>query len=266
MSTILLPRLSRLGVEEVLTSLCRSRNPAQSLRDFDANRAGVTYAPTGGRRIANERLLYFAQQIIQLAKDHGFPGEITQQGRQEFDTACAIWLVEAEEFHSGELLRDDVWAFISSVLLLPVTAWRFPTHTPDRFHGGDRNMFQRLWYRGIAFDRGSEHSRRWELLASLTEDAIAQIIERPSLRSDKKLALATAEGWLRMATGAGVTSMERIMRRAVRDLRMRNEVQLLSALPSIELARLIDKHFSRALKAEVKHIDESVRPLRANLQ
>lgn len=250
MSAILMPRLSRLGVEEVLTTLRRNRNPVRSLNEFDANRAGVTYAETGGQRVAEARLVDFARDIIQLARNHGFPVEVTPQGRQKFDAACAIWLAEAEELHSGELLRDDVWAFISSVLLLHVTVWRFPTLTTDRFHGGERNMFQRLWYRAVTLDRGHDHEQRWELVTALTEDAIAQIIERPSLRGDRRLALAIAEGWFRMAAGAAGASMERIMRRVVRDLRMRNEVQFLSALPDCELSVLIDAQFSTALRIE----------------
>ena len=250
MTAILLPRLSRLGVEEVLTSLRRNPNATRSLQDFDPNRAGVSYAATGGQRVSDGMLMKFAKDMIELASDYGFPAESTPQGRQQFDAASAIRLSEAEELQSGELFRDDVWAFISTVLLLHVTVWRFPTLTPDRFHGGERNMFQRLWYRATTLDRGIQHPRRWELVTTLTEDAIAQIIERPSLRSDRRLALAIAEGWLRMAIDAAGASMERIMRRVVRDLRMRNEVQLLSALPDRELALLVDTQFSRALNTE----------------
>lgn len=120
-------------------------------------------------------------------------------------------------------------------------------------------MFQRLWYSAVTLDRGRHYERRWELVTRLTEDAIAQIVERPSLRSDKRLALAIAEGWFRMAAGAAGSSTERIMRRLVRDLRIRNEVQFLSALSDADLSRLVDAQLSNALKAESQILEGSIR-------
>lgn len=258
MTPVLLPRLSRLGVEEVLSSLRRRSKVSSILKDLqtDPNRAGVSFSATGGRRIGAQRIVELREEITQIAARHGYPSEVTAHDRQLFDAACAVHLAESADLQSGELLRDDVWAFIAAVLLLNVTIWRFPTLTPDRFHGGDRNMFQRLWYRAIALDRGSQHPQRWGLIAHLTEDAIAQVVERPSVRNDRRLAVAIAEGWLRMVAGAGGASVERIMRRTIRDLRMRNEIQLLSALPDKELSMLVDEHFTRSQNVEGQNAEK----------
>lgn len=252
MTTILLPRLSRLAVDEVISSLRRRIGHSEILKDLDLEREGMSYASTGGRRVEPQRMIKLRRDIATIAEKHGCPAETSAQNRQQFDTACAVYLAEAADLQSGELLRDDVWAFMATVLMLDITLWRFPTLTPDRFHGGDRNMFQRLWYRAVTLDRGASHRNRWELVATLTEDAIAQIVERPSVRNDRRLAVAIAEGWARMAAQTAGTSMERIMRRTVRDLRMRNEIQLLSALSDDDLPVLIDEQFRISLRAETR--------------
>ena len=49
--------------------------------------------------------------------------------------------------------------------------------------------------RARALDRGEQHPRRWQLLEELTEDALVQITERPSIGADPVLARAIAEAW-----------------------------------------------------------------------
>jgi hypothetical protein len=216
---------------------------------LDFAEVGLSYADSGGMRAPDSVLFRLREDVVSLATADGFPKDAGAASRAHFDAVCTIYLAEHRHLKSGEALRDDVWAFIASVLLPDVTLWRFSSRTTDRFHGGERNMFQRLWYRGTTFDRGVQHQSRWELVERLTEDAFAQIIERPSIRSDRRLARAIAEGWIRANPVAGA-SMERIMRRAVRELRVRNEIQVLSALPERDLAELIDLKFRDARIAE----------------
>jgi hypothetical protein len=210
----------------------------------------ISYAATGGSRVTEGLMLSIRDKIVGLANNNGFPDDATIVSRSKFDADCTVYLSGVEDLKSGEALRDDVWAFIATALLPDVTSWRFSSRTADRFYGGDRNMFQRLWYRYTVFDRGHSHPARWELIEALTEDAIAQIIERPSIRADRRLALAIAEGWLRYESSLEGSRSERVMRRAVRDIRVRSAVQILSVLSNAELAEQIDWHFRQASLAE----------------
>lgn len=250
MTCVLMRRLSRLGVDTILADI--QLDLANVGRDPDDR---YTYAPSGGTRVHAKQLDLVETDIVRIAIEFGFPNELTIAGRQQFDTKCSIYLANWTEVAGAELFRDDVWAYLATALLPHVTLWRFPTLTPDRFHGGERNMFQRLWYRAITLDRGVGHSARWELLEALNEDAIAQIVERPSIRNDRRLAIAIAEGYLKSATRMPGLGMERVMRRATRLLRMRNEIQMLSALADAELFRIVDEHFAEAVLSEAKDVE-----------
>lgn len=100
--------------------------------------------------------------------------------------------------------------------------------------------------RGRALDRGVGHPDRWQLLEELTEDALVQITERPSIGGDRILALAIAEAWLRAARHHGKAAMEDIMRRAILRIRIRNEIRSLADLPSNDLAGFLDRMFGLA--------------------
>lgn len=56
-------------------------------------------------------------------------------------------------------------------------------------------MFQRLWYSAVTLDRGRHYERRWELVTTLTEDAIAQIVKGHPFRA--------INGWLSQLPKAG---------------------------------------------------------------
>ena len=139
-------------------------------------------------------------------------------------------------------LGDDVWTFVATSLAPDIVHWRFGT-ARERYLGGVRNTFQRLWMRGRVLDRGADHHERWQLLEKLTEDALVQITERPSLGGDPVLARAIAEAWLRASLRYGGGAMEPIMRRAALRVRIRNEIRSLADLPSERLTGVLNEAF-----------------------
>lgn len=203
----------------------------------------VRFAATGGSPINDQQLRDVRLQLVDLASRHGYgPNTTGRAAFDRFDAEAAAWLAQEPIFSTGEALRDDVWSFIGAVLAPDIVHWRFGTAVP-RYLGGVRNTFQRLWMRGRALDRGVDHPDRWMLLEELTEDALVQITERPSIGGDPVLALAIGETWLRAARHYGRSSMESIMRGAVLRVRIRNEVRNLSELPVAELSHLLDELF-----------------------
>ncbi|TVR04919.1 MAG: hypothetical protein EA398_00870 [Deltaproteobacteria bacterium] len=169
-----------------------------------------------------------------------------QERTSTFDVDLAIALVSAPLLQTGEALREDVWSFMSCVLVPELVYFRFGK-TRERFLGGSRNTLQRLWLRGRLFDRGEDHPDRWQLLDALTEDALFQLEDRPTLAGDPRLARAIAEAWVTTAAATGRTRMEPIMRRALRGLRMRREIRSLGQLSDDGLEKAVMGEFETAV-------------------
>lgn len=202
----------------------------------------VRFAATGGTRVPPIQLSALRARILEIAQRNGFGNAGGRGGFAKFDAEMAGALNEDPLFTSGEALRDDVWAFIALSLAPDIVHWRFG-NVRQRYLGGIRNTFQRLWMRGQALDRGAGHPQRWNLLEELTEDALVQITERPSLGGDPVLAKAIAENWIRASRHHGKGAMEPIMRRAALQIRIRNEIRSLADLPPNHLAGVLDEAF-----------------------
>lgn len=235
----LLPRLNRLQVEDVHAN-------GGLWTDIHDQRA--SYAASGGHKVSIEELVQLRNEVVELAKRFGMPKRGSSESRSKFDTETAILLAQHELLKPPEALRDDSWAFLSTVMLRDVVIWRFGSEERiSRFLGGVRNALQRLWLRATILDRGTQDSDyRWQLVRTLTEDAFVQIVERPSIASDKQLAIALAEGWIRTSKRVGNKNMEDIMRKATVMIRLQNQVQLLSGLDKDELDTQVDEVFRRA--------------------
>lgn len=217
--------------------------PATALEQGDRH---ATPAPSGGRVITRAELAEIRAAIVALAREYGFPDRGDQTSRATFETRLTIWWGEAGVIVEGEALRDDVWSWLTLALLPDVAAWRFPGLAADRFLGGVRNTFQRQWSRAWSLDRGEGHTDRWALVDALTEDALVQIMERPSLASQPPMARAIAEVWVEAQARLGAGAMERLTRKAVPRVRMANEIIHLVELPEVELLALTRAAFERA--------------------
>lgn len=243
----LFPRLDPLAVEQCLTKI--DDLIADSSRPLIDDRlpAGTGWTAIGGAQIALTVLGELRSLLVDAARSCGFPERGSVSDRARFDALATAQLADFPPLASGESDRDDVWAFLTTVLAPDVVAWRFVNRSPDRFMGGVRNAFQRLWMRAHALDRGAEAGEaRWHLVEQLTEDALVQITERPSVGADQRLSRAIAEAWIRTAATIGATRMEEVMRKAIIDLRIRNEIQMLSALADEPLLTHVEFIFARA--------------------
>lgn len=242
--TLLLPRLSP-AENGPLLALAESGKltPASAkAHTFDESRS-IRWAATGGQQ-SPAAFWKIAEELRSVAKGCGFPDLQSEVARRKFDFEATVALARMPELQSGEALRNDVWACLSLVGAPDVALWRFPSGGADRLGGGVRNVFQRLWTRGVSLDRGEAAEDRWELVKKLSEDAMVQIFERPSIARDRRLARALAEAWVRAARSEVDSSMEDVMRKAVRRLRVRNVIQGLSLLDDVELASILDEFFS----------------------
>ena len=250
MSVRLFPRLKDAGVARCLEDLERSSAVGEQVmpveRRLEEYTPWIWLAPSGGSPDA-KLVKSLRDEAVEIAIRHGYPDKVSDIEKSAFDVEAAKWLATDLQLVSPELLRDDVWAFISSVLLQEVVVWRYSVGQRARFFGGVRNTFQRLWMRGRTLDLGETAGEgRWRLLEGLSEDAMVQIFERASLASDARLARAIATGWLDMADEIGRGRMEPVMRRATKLLRLRNQIRDLGRLPIETLRQEIWGAFERA--------------------
>lgn len=253
---ILLPRLPAPAAERLLDKYLH--NGPDHWSGFNACELpeAVRFTSTGGSPISSNALEEIRAGILHIAKNNGYGEKTTRTGLSNFDAQTAAWLVDHQVLASGEALRDDVWAFIAIVVAPDIVNWRFGD-SPERYFGGVRNTFQRLWMRGKVFDRGRTSLDRWALLEKLTEDAFVQITERPSLSANPMLALGIAEAWVRASLHHGKGPMESLTRQVMLKIRVRNEIRCLDELSGDELASFFDTIFETPTTTSIKPNKES---------
>lgn len=246
--SLLLPRLPGPSADSMLDRLLDG--DALQWPGFDPTGLPdeVLYASTGGTRVDQRQLRELRQDLLSVAQEHGFGTRDARATQAKFDANLGALLVQQPLLRTGEALRDDVWSFIAIVMAPDIVHWRFGK-SRERYLGGVRNTFQRLWMRARVLDRGEDTQDRWGLLDRLTEDALVQITERPSIGADAVLSRALAEAWVRASVRVGRGQMEDVMRLAILRLRIRNEIRSLSLLPELELAGLLDQFFDSAADA-----------------
>ncbi|MGQ6050301.1 hypothetical protein ACUNHQ_12705 [Serratia sp. IR-2025] len=248
MKVLLLPRLKKHGVKIITNNFNENISLDNSgYESIVANRDLTSYAASGGAK-SESLALHIAGGLRDIAHRCGFPSSSNQSIKAKFDQEAAVWLGQIATLKSGEALRDDVWAFISTVLVPDLVIWRYSDGSLERFSGGSRNAFQKLWVRGIVLDRGTEHKERWGLIYNLSEDAMVQIFERPSIAANSTLARAIAEEWLKTSEVIGRNRMEDVMRYAIKIIRIKSQIIDLTFLTSYELEKRISYAFILAIK------------------
>lgn len=248
---VMFPRLPALGVRQLLASAADVPLDAARLR---REATDLTRQAGTGRLVREEELDALRQTLVRLAETCGFPKQAGATPKAAFDAATAEWLVLHGPVPFAEALRDDVWAWLCTALAPDVCAWRFEERSPERFLGGVRNTLQRLWLRGWALDRGAGHPDRWGLLRQLTEDAMVQIIERPGLTADRRVARGIAEAWADTATHVPAGFMQALARLAIRNIHATNEVICLATLDDVALRALCESGFSEAAKVSASEL------------
>lgn len=244
----LLPRLQAVGVEAILRASGPEGPKFSKGKDFVSEYSElISFAASGGNR--DLELGSRIRSVVEKnARDSGWPDDGSAEARSRFDKTVARELALIPELNTAEALRDDVWAFITTLLVPEIVSWRFSPGAIDRFRGGVRNAVQRLWIRGVTLDRGEAYENRWGLLEELTEDALVQIFERASIAGDRRLSRAIAEVWVVTAGRLGRGRMEGVMRSAIKLLRLRNEIVDLAYLSDDELWAEIARLFLDAEK------------------
>jgi len=215
MSSIALPRLASAFVEPILDSV-RGKDPSDLAdRDFLHHEQAI-FPSASGERISDEGLAEIRGRILGVARQYGFPDPLGRR-TAHFDRDCAVAIHDAVPITPHEAASQEMWVFVTCVLLVDVAVWRFPGLTRERFHGSlERNVFRRLWMRVevLGPPRGDDDPL-WS-----QEDALVQIMERTAIAENRGLARAIADvfrkNWGKHPGGERAALIRDFLRRVVR--------------------------------------------------
>ena len=230
----LLPQLPSIKAKVILEDIASKSNCETLDPKGNFKVEGIFYVPTGGQIINDENLEKLRNNVLEKAKEYGFPST-NQKSFLEFEYEVAkilsnwsyLW-IDGEP--SGESFRNDFWSYLSIVIMPDIVSWRWgfpPEGEPTkswsvRFIGGGRNAFQRIFRRILSLDRGPSHEDRFGLIRELKEDDFSNILERTSLGSNSRIAIPLAEEYLAMRQrrkDMKASNQLKIYREATKDLR-----------------------------------------------
>ena len=250
----LLPQLPSIKAKVILEDIASKSNCETLDPKGNFKVEGIFYVPTGGQIINDENLEKLRNNVLEKAKEYGFPST-NQKSFLEFEYEVAkilsnwsyLW-IDGEP--SGESFRNDFWSYLSIVIMPDIVSWRWgfpPEGEPTkswsvRFIGGGRNAFQRIFRRILSLDRGPMHQDRYGLIRELKEDDFSNILERTSLGSNSRIAIPLAEEYLAMRQrrkDMKASNQLKIYREATKDLRSYGVVQSLDLIDANNLKELI---------------------------
>lgn len=204
------------------------------------------FSATGMQRVSPNELKALQDNLRRSMGEAGYP-DGALEARAGVDKAIARTLAELD-LPIGEMLRPDVWTWISVHLLPDYLVWRWAkadgTITEARVSGSiHRNALGRLWLRGVVFDRGVTSCERWSLMERIPEDAALAILERTTVSADHRLARTVAQSWI--DTGLTGAAADSLLRRTMILLRVQAALIETTALEDVELKKLADEAFLR---------------------
>ena len=272
----LLPQLPSIKAKVILEDIASKSNCETLDPKGNFKVEGIFYVPTGGQIINDENLEKLRNNVLEKAKEYGFPST-NQKSFLEFEYEVAkilsnwsyLW-IDGEP--SGESFRNDFWSYLSIVIMPDIVSWRWgfpPEGEPTkswsvRFIGGGRNAFQRIFRRILSLDRGPFHEDRFGLIRELKEDDFSNILERTSLGSNSRIAIPLAEEYLAMRQrrkDMKASNQLKIYREATKDLRSYGVVQSLDLIDSNNLKELISEVFLKREEEVINEIKQSNRGL-----
>lgn len=187
---LLYPRLPLTVTRKVATEYS-SKSIEQLLNLSGVSHPAISYSPTGGNRVTESYLQEIYKRMRDTACTFGYPRPIDDLRAKGFDASSGRILHKMMDVTPAEASNQGIWAFASCIMWPDIVRWRFPGNvdstSKDRFIGGRRNAFGRVWWRAYIL-RQSSKENPYEMLSFLGEDELVQITERPSLAGSPALA------------------------------------------------------------------------------
>jgi hypothetical protein len=199
----------------------------------------VTYSPVGGARIEHEELQTLREAIVALAREHGMPTPAERVA--DFEGRGARLLHRLLPMTPHEASHEEVWSYITCCWLFDVAVWRFGASADEaRFIGNlNRNTFRRMWWRAEVLGPDIDLTR-------LGEDELVNIMERPTIASDLRLARTLAAEFLDRVDRGSAPERMKLMREATKRLLRLTPFVAFAVLDDAEIRLLVSDTFDAA--------------------
>jgi hypothetical protein len=200
----LYPQLSYAFAQGLIFEAARATVQEAAAQSGTAHNSAF-FTATGGNRVPEEHLRTLQADVRALASSNGYPSPSSIDQRRVFDAATARLLHKQMNIVPADAARPGVWQFFAAVMLPDIVRWRFPGESTgtveERFKGGVRNTFQRLWWRAAVLHL-PDSDAPYELIDKLNEDEVVQIMERPLVAGHRHFSRAIAAAFLDAVTAA----------------------------------------------------------------
>lgn len=234
--SVTLPRLDRSAVRHILESTM-SADVAVVADAMPLTPPSVTFSETGGQRLQD--LGPLRASLRALADEHGWPA--APQRTAEFEGRAARLLHAALPISPHEASQEEVWSYVTCCWLLDIAVWRFGHEADERRFVGNvnRNTFRRMWWRAEILGPDVD-------LTLLGEDELVNIMERPTIASDQRLARAVAMEFLSRVDSGVAGDRMHLMRDGMKRLLRLTPFVSFPALADPDLRLLVADVFDAA--------------------
>lgn len=239
----LYPRLDAADATKLISEYS-NYSPRQLVAYSATSHPRASIYPTGVQARVPEQVLGQLQAAVrQVASSHGYPDQSRPRTATPFDQQAGTVLTHTMDILPADAAQEEVWSFLSIVVLPDVAFWRWPNSGEkedyERILGRPRNVFRRLWWRSYCIGD--------DLASQLMEDEAVGIMERTALGGCRAVARAVAATHLRFVQENPGPARTELLRQAMKRLRRISAVVTLYALPLDELYALLDEIFRAAL-------------------
>ena len=241
---LLYPRLGRATAQRIMGE--RAGASLEELQGLGAlDHPDAAPSATGGHPVSTDKLRDIQVAIREVAKKAGFPKSIAGS-TQTFDRPCGTALYRLMDAVPADAAEEGVWSFMSVILVPEIGPWRFPRRPEDRILGRPRNVFRRLWWRAWALGPDLEIAPGG--CEPLGEDESVQIMERPSLGGNRRVARALQDALWRAELADLPVPRSELMRQLARRLRATKSHISLDAVDDRSLVGLLGRITDESLR------------------
>ncbi len=250
---LLYPRLPLTVARKVATEYS-SQSIEHLLNLSGVNHPTISYSPTGGNRVTESYLQEIYKRMRDTACNYGYPRPVDDLRARGFDASSGQILHEMMDVTPAEASNQGIWAFASCIMWPDIVRWRFPGNTDgtsqDRFIGGRRNTFGRVWWRAYIL-RQPDKENPYEMLTFLGEDELVQITERPSLAGSSSLVKEICRTFLDITnqSSSGMPRSRLLLRDVMKRLRRLLPMTSFDALDERTLTYVIDEVFKSSIQS-----------------
>ena len=236
------PRLPARPARLLLEDVSKA-NPMTLRHDSATSHPEAAPVAVGGPRVSESTIETVRNRIQGLADSLGFPSELSKPNVASFDRPATRILYDEMRILPADAASEEVWSFVSLVVLPDVAVWRFPGRADDRLLGRPRNVFRRLWWRAETVGVDVIDAPR-----GLGEDELVNIMERPTLAANPFTANLLARLIFERGDTAGVARSD-LMREVSKRFLRQQAVLCIDAIDGPAVQELLDACFAEATRS-----------------